>query len=277
MRILVTFSGGGGHFEPLLPLARAARRAGHEVAFAARPWMVAKVGACGFACFPSGTDRGLEPVTRPLVEVDMERELRDLRDGFGRRIARERAPDLLDVCEQWRPDVVVWDETDFAAPIVAERLGLPHASFVVIAAGSFVRAEVMAEALDELRAEHGLAADPTAEMLHRQLVLSPVPPTFRDPRFAAPATLRSMRPWLDGEAPRRGRADTSAPSWAGAVPGAPVVYLTLGTVFNHESGDLFARAIAGLRGLRANIVVTLGREIDPASLGPQPSNVSVER
>src|SRR5215213_8634421 len=188
MRILFTFSGGGGHFEPLLPLARAARSAGHEMAFAARPWMVAKVGALGFACFPSGSDAGLEPVTRPLVDVDMERELRDLRDGFGRRIARERAADLLPICRHWLPDVVVWDETDFGAPIVAERLGVPHASFVVIAAGSFVRPDLMAEALDEVRAEHGLVPDPGGEMLDRQLVLSPVPPTFRDP--ACPPSAR---------------------------------------------------------------------------------------
>jgi MGT family glycosyltransferase len=55
------------------------------------------------------------------------------------------------------------------------------------------------------------------------------------------------------------------------------VYFTLGTVFNHESGDLFHRALAGLRDLPINLLVTVGREIDPASLGAQPRHVRVER
>lgn len=32
MRVLPTFLGGGGHLEPLAPVAHAVRRAGHEVA-----------------------------------------------------------------------------------------------------------------------------------------------------------------------------------------------------------------------------------------------------
>lgn len=98
MRILFAFAGGTGHLEPLMPLARAAAAAGHIVAFAGRPWMVPKVEELGFDAFPSGSDRGLAPETRPLLEIDMEHELLALRDGFGRRIARERAEDLLPLC-----------------------------------------------------------------------------------------------------------------------------------------------------------------------------------
>lgn len=44
-----------------------------------------------------------------------------------------------------------------------------------------------------------------------------------------------------------------------------------------ESGDLFARVVAGLRDLDANVIVTVGREIDPAMFGPQPEHVRIER
>src|SRR5512135_3646691 len=67
MRVMFTFSGGQGHLDPLVPIARAARAAGHAVAFVGRPWMVPRVEVLGFACFPAGSDAGLEPVTRPLV------------------------------------------------------------------------------------------------------------------------------------------------------------------------------------------------------------------
>lgn len=55
------------------------------------------------------------------------------------------------------------------------------------------------------------------------------------------------------------------------------VYFTLGTVFHLESGDLFARVLAGLRELPVNLVVTVGRELDPNEFGPQPANVHLER
>ena len=48
-------------------------------------------------------------------------------------------------------------------------------------------------------------------------------------------------------------------------------------MFHQESGDLFSRVVAGLRELDANIIVTLGREIDPAELGNQPTNVRIDR
>ena len=63
----------------------------------------------------------------------------------------------------------------------------------------------------------------------------------------------------------------------GARRHRPMVYFTLGTIFHQESGDLFLRAIAGLRKLPAAVVVTVGHEVDPAELGEQPDNVRVER
>lgn len=276
MRMLFTCSGGSGHLEPLVPLARAAQAAGHAVAFAPRPWMVPRAEELGFEAVPAGSDEGLEPVTRPLLEVDMERELRDLRDGFGRRLSRERAADLVPFAESWRPDVVIWEETDFGAAIVAERLGLPHVSMLVTASGSFVTRAVMADALNEVRAEYGLSSDPGAAMLTRHLVLSPFPSSLRDPGHPPAPTTEGIRTW-NVAAGATSAPSSPPPRWATAIPAAPTVYFTLGTVFNHESGDLFERVLAGLAGLRINLLVTVGREIDPSSLGPQGPGVTIAR
>ena len=109
--------------------------------------------------FPSGPNTsGTE--RRPLLSVDREREDRALRDSYAGRIARGRAADLLGVCAEWRPDVLVCDEVDFGSMIAAERMGLPYASVLVMAAGSFVRKGLVGERLNELRAEHGLPLDP---------------------------------------------------------------------------------------------------------------------
>jgi MGT family glycosyltransferase len=55
------------------------------------------------------------------------------------------------------------------------------------------------------------------------------------------------------------------------------VYVTLGTIFALESGDLFERLLAGLAALPVEVIATVGRDLDPADLGQQPVNVHVER
>jgi UDP:flavonoid glycosyltransferase YjiC (YdhE family) len=271
VRILFTFAGGSGHFEPLIPIARAANAAGHVVAVAGAPAMVPIVEAAGFTAFATAGIRGaLERI--PLQPLDTEREDRVLREYYAGRLARDRAADLLLVCAEWPPDLLVCDETDFGSMVVAERLQLPYVSVLVIAAGSFVRHEVINEPLQALRAEHGLPPDPDLTMLSRYLVLSPFPPGYRDPAFPLPATAHSIRSLMPPPA-----ADYTQVPWLARLEGAPTVYFSLGTVFNIESGDLFSRVLSGLRDLPINLVVTVGREIDPEELGPQPANVHIER
>jgi len=271
MRILFTFIGGNGHFVPLVPVARAARGAGHTVAFGCGPSMLATVEAAGFNVFPLGTGAPEPPERRPLRPLDAEREDREFRDGFARRGAQQRVPLSLELGSKWQPDVLVCDETDFGSMVAAEILKLPYASVLVMAAGSFVRKAVVGEALNELRAEHDLPSDPELEMLRRYLVLSPFPPSFRDPAFPLPPTAYSFRP----PAPRD--VGKTLPVWEAQLPGSPIVYFTLGTVFNMESGDLFSRVLSGLLKLPINIVATIGPYIDPRELGPQPAHVHIER
>jgi UDP:flavonoid glycosyltransferase YjiC (YdhE family) len=235
--------------------------------------MVPVVQALGFAAFSAGSDVGLTPTRRPLAEVDVEREIRAVGRGFGSRIARERAADLLPLCARWQPDVVVCEELDFGAMIVAERLGLPYATVLGIAAGGFIRPDVVAGPLDEVRAEHYLPSDPDLAMPARHLVLSPFPASYRDPDYPLPTTAQAFRALVPDPADDA----TAAPPWLSDLTDAPLVSCTLGTVFNVESGDLFQRLLAGLRDLPINLVVTVGRDLDPAELGPQPANVYVER
>lgn len=81
-------------------------------------------------------------------------------------------------------------------------------------------------------------------MLHGDLALSPFPAGFRDPAFPLPAAAQAFRPWE--VAPGR---SGPAPPWASRI-GAPTVYVTLGTVFNTESGDLFTGSSRGSRNSR---------------------------
>ncbi len=271
LRILFTFVGGQGHFDPLVPIAGAATAAGHTVAFGCAPSMVSTVEATDFTALAMGTETSSIPQRIPLRPLDSEREDRHLRERFARAAAQYRVPCTLELCRVWEPNVLVCDETDFGAVVAAECLGLPIATVLVTAAGSFVRTEVVGETLNELRAKHGLTPDRELEMLSRYLVLSPFPPSFRDPAFPPPPTLHTFRPST------LRTADDPAPAWSTVLPAAPTVYFTLGTIFNMESGDLLWRVLSGLSELPINLIVTVGHHIAPAEFGPQPANVRIER
>lgn len=273
MRILFGFVGGYGHCDALVPIARAADAAGHVVAFTGKPAMVPAVEAAGFTVFATGVDVGSTMSDRiPLRRFDIEREEAVIREGFAGRRVRNRTEGLLARCADWQPDLIVCDEVDYGAMIVAEYRGLPYATVLVIAAGSFVRRDLIANPLNQLRAEYGLPDDPNLEMLSRFLVVSPCPPRFRDPTSPLPATAYSIRPTALSAV-----SDGAAPDWRAGLADVPTVYVTLGTEFNRESGDLFTRVLTGLHGLGVNVVVTVGHGVDPAELGTQPDDVRVER
>ncbi|QMU76339.1 glycosyltransferase family 1 protein [Streptacidiphilus sp. PB12-B1b] len=263
MRILFTFIGGSGHFHPLVPIARAAEAAGHTVAVAGGGNLVPTIEAAGFTAFATSEPRPRpqEPDRTPLEPVDAEGDDRGLRDGFAGRGARRHAGAIPDIVRAWRPDVVVRDEVDFGTAVAAELLGLPCATVLVLAAGTFLRKDLVAAPLHQLRSGLGLPPDPGLAMLDRDLVLSPFPPSFRSPDAPLPSTAFSFR--------------TASVPPPGAASRRPTVYFTLGTVYTHP--ELHARVLAGLRQLPADVVMTVGAGIDPAEFGPQPDHVRIER
>ncbi len=233
--------------------------------------MFSTVKDSGFTVFPLGTGPASPPKRMPLRPLDAAREDEEFRERFARQGAQSRVPHTRVLCGKWQPDVLVCDETDFGSMIAAECLELPYATVLVLAAGSFIRPEVIGEALAALRALNGLVPDPELEMLHRYLVLSPFPPRFRDPLYPLPTTAHSFRPLMS-------TADEDLRlAWPSMWHDVPLVYFTLGTVFNLESGDLFTRVLGGLREAPVNVIVTVGHDIDPAEFGPQPAHVHIER
>jgi len=268
VRLLFTFAGGEGHLQPMLPLARTAAAAGHQVTVTGARSLGPTVRGAGLEFVATGPD--VRPQRRALQAIDMENEYRVVREHFAGRLAAARAAALLPLCQDLRPDVVVRDEIDFGSAVVAERLGIPHASVIVIGAGSFVKPARIAEPLSLLRATYGLPADPDLLMLARYLVLSPFPATFRDPGDPLAPTAHYFR------------SEPNPPRGVGSrlldqLAGRRVLYITLGTIFNTESGDLFSRVLDGARRLPIEVVVTVGRGVDPAELGPQPPHVHVEQ
>jgi MGT family glycosyltransferase len=70
-----------------------------------------------------------------------------------------------------------------------------------------------------------------------------------------------------------GTAAEAAPASLDDLP-APLVYVTLGTIFNEPA--LLQALLAALDG-EVSALVTTGRDVDPAALGPAPPRVRIER
>ena len=108
-------------------------------------------------------------------------------------------------------------------------------------------------------------------MLERYLALSPFPPAIAGADGRPHPTLHRYR-----LRPFDRSGDEGVPDWPLPRPGAPLVYATLGTVQNART-DLLGAFLEGLRDEPLNLVVTVGRNGDPAQFGPQPPHVRIER
>lgn len=280
MRVLFTTHPGYGHFHPLVPLAQALQRAGHEVAFAASASFQAVIAGNGLRGFAAGADwmslgstladiqkrqaiAGSDPKARRALMAEM----------FIGLFGQQMLPELLAVCRDYAPDLILRDSVEFAGCVVAEHLGLPHASLQVGGGHpTFLRAPEVAAHLDALRAVVGLPADPAVDMLYRYLHLSFAPPIYFA-NLPLPATAHCFQPAIFDQSGSEG-----LPAWADSLGARPVVYATLGTVFN-KMVHPFSAIIGGLADAAVELVVTVGRDLDPATLGslPPPPNVHIER
>lgn len=278
MRILFTTLPHPGHFHPLVPVARAAAEAGHEVAFACAASFMPAVEAAGFRAFPAGYDAPGQP--RELLFPALRAMTDDARaDWIGPAIfvgiyGATMAPDLLALARRWPPDLVVRESAEFAGCVAAEALGVPHASVRSSAtSASYSRRSRYRAALAPLRERCGLPTDEDDAMPFRYLHLACEPPGFLAPGDVHAPTAHLLRP--TEAAP----GDEVPPTWLAKLPARPTVYATLGTAFNaHPAGRAtFPAILAALRDEPVNLIVTIGRDLDPVQFGPQPAHIRIER
>ncbi|MEV6282737.1 glycosyltransferase [Kribbella sp. NPDC051770] len=254
MRVLFTAGPFFGHVNTVLPLAVAAERAGHEVRFATGADFADHVSERGLECW------GVGPTAD---EAGMPTSL-----AFFRRTGALRAADLLKLADRWRPDLVISEELEFGGVVAAARDATPllvH-GLGIAAAGS---TEAVTSEVDRLGATWGLPH--LAEVYRTSLHLSVCPPSLRPVGLPDPK-LMSVRPALGEPAPGE-----RLPAVLEDLPYEANIHLTLGTVFHQRRPGVLAAAIAGLRELAANLIVTVGPGVDPADFGSQPANVVVER
>ncbi|WP_285762047.1 nucleotide disphospho-sugar-binding domain-containing protein, partial [Nocardiopsis ansamitocini] len=221
----------------------------------------------------------------PAEEISWEY----LRDGYRRvvpwwwRMVNDpMVDDLVALCRQWRPDLVIWGSVSYAGAIAARACGAAHVRFLWGAdifsrmRGLFLRRmgeqppdqqeDPLAAWLAGLAARYGLDYD--EELVHGQATVESVPPSLRVDGSPGVRYLPTRY------VPYNGRA--VVPHWLRTPPHRPRICLTLGTTVSErakgEEGVALGDVVAGLAELDAEIVATLPAEQQQA-LGPVPGNV----
>jgi UDP:flavonoid glycosyltransferase YjiC (YdhE family) len=274
MRALFSSTRGAGHFNPLVPFARAFERAGHELLFAGPPDLAGAVDAAGFEFwqFDPPAEDELGAVWARVSELPPE-EANEVVVGevFGRLNTTAALPRLRAAVEEWRPDVVMRDPNEYGSALAAELHGIPHARVAIgLASTEELGLGIAAGALDAIRRAEGLAPDPDADRLRRSPYLSVFPPTLDE--GAQPDTRRFHDPAWD-EPPG------DLPDWWPGRESEPLLYVTFGSVAGSfpQALPVYGVAMQAVAELPVRVLLTVGRELDLDALPAAPENVRVER
>jgi UDP:flavonoid glycosyltransferase YjiC (YdhE family) len=276
MRVLFTTKSGAGHLGPLIPFARAFRRAGHDILVAAPREAAGMVRAEGLPLWafddpPAGERDAIFQEVRQ--RSDAQTAARVIGDIFARIDARAAYPGVLAACRAWAPDVVISEITEFAGPLAAEVTGAPSVCVGISQQGKTERViPVVLDAVGELRERFGLRPDPAGARLLGRAYLTLMPAALEDPATR-----------LQGHVERFREADLAVrrplPDWW-QDDERPLVYVTFGSVaptIDELYPDVYRGALDALAGLPVRVLMTVGRDRDPAELGPAPANARVER
>jgi UDP:flavonoid glycosyltransferase YjiC (YdhE family) len=274
VRALFSSTRGAGHFNPLVPFARAFERAGHDVLVAGPPDLAGPVEGAGFgfAAFDPPADEELGPVWARVPELPPE-EANEVvvSDIFGRLNTTAALPRLRETCEEWRPHVVVREPNEYGSALAAELHGIPHARVAIgLASTEELGLGLAAGAVDAIRQAEGLPPDPGGDVLRSSPYLSFFPATLDE--GDQPRTHRFRDP--DWDAP-----SGELPDWWPGREDEPLVYVTFGSVAGSfpQAMPAYAVALQAVAELPVRVLLTVGRDLDLAALPGAPANVRIER
>lgn len=263
--MLASSLGGAGHLLPLVAVAQACRRLGHEVLVVVPPSLAGQAESTGLPHRvgdepPRGfVDEIWERVRNGGPEADaglIDREL------FADRCTQAMLGPVRDACASWRADLVVREPCEYASAVAAYQAGIAQAqvgiSLAVIERGVLDMVTPIIERYGPGVGE-AIGAAPFLSSFPDSLDPSPWADTRRFHLAAPPAS--------------------PLPDWWPAGDHRPLVYVTFGTVVGHlpEAADVYRSALAAASGLAARVLLTFGRAVDGDRLGPVPANTHIER
>ncbi len=275
VRILFSSTPAHGHLLPLLPLARAFRDRGDDVAVLTAGAFAPLLDAEGISLLPAGPTADVlfaESARRTGVDAAADPRPEAVADFFAGTRVDLTADDALAAAREFGPDLIVAEALDFVGPLVAAALDVPVAT---MAFGPAIPAEFtdgMTAVVGSRYADRGLA--PVPARWH----LDPCPDLLQPPGWQAPAHRVPVRP-----EPHRGPSTGSGtgteagsgagPDDAAGTPGdRPKVLVTFGTHFSDPA--TLTPILDELRTVGVDLVVTLGLTASAADYGSADGDIT---
>jgi UDP:flavonoid glycosyltransferase YjiC (YdhE family) len=246
----------------MVPLAQALQAHGHEVKVAT---------SASFA--PDVADAGLAPlaVGRDWVESEAERTapgftsagIAGQMDAFA-NLAEEFLDDLLQL--EWRPDLVIREVTEFGSAVYARLIG---ARCVIHGITLHPPLGLLRHWVGNTLSALASRADADISIFDDGVLVNHFPPSWLPEQPGGSEALRFF-------APAAVTSEDPAPGWVTERDGSrPLVYATLGTVFNgvHVA---FEQLLGAADGADFDLLLTVGKNVDPGTL-KGPSNSRIEQ
>jgi UDP:flavonoid glycosyltransferase YjiC (YdhE family) len=189
---------------------------------------------------------------------------------FGTVMAPQKLPELRQLADQWRPDIVLHAAVDLAAPLLAAERGIPSVTYGLGLMLEPALLGAMAQRVAPLWRASGLDPDEHAGLL-RYRYLDPIPTSLQPQLGDAAAVAEPVRPSIPGD------PGAALPAWVDTLGNRPVVYVSLGTVPVFNQLSTFTTLLGALAHDDVDLIVTVGPTNDPAALADQPENVHVEQ
>lgn len=268
---------GHGHVNPTLPLVEELVRRGHRVDYATtaeHSEAVTKAGARWVELKLQSPEILIPPRRFGLEEI-----LVWMRGMFAEMGAQY--PVLRDYCATESPDAICYDAMNWPAKVVAEKLGLPAVRLIPNLASNesfslfedvFADAEhgnpllgLLTDCAD-FSAEHGVTLSPESVMNGTEnLNLVFIPREFQPAGDTFDERFHFIGPSL-------GSREHAEP-WSPADPESPVLFISLGTVFN-DRPEFYRTCIEAFRDGPYQVAMTIG-DLDRSALGDIPPTFDV--
>lgn len=262
-----------GHVLPPLPLVRELVRRGHRVSFAVGPDLAHLVKGAGADPVVLPTDLQNPPMFEHFTTEDLTQMLR-----IGLDERRASMPVLMEYYRDDKPDVVCTDQLDYNGQLLAEALSVPYAYLVPTMATNeedSLTDLLMSEPLDpaypplvqaqqeslDFFAGYGVRKElNAAEPARLNLVF--VPEEFQPNADKFDDTFHFIGPGM--------RDRDQEPEYRPKVPGAPLVYIALGTIWN-DRPEFFHHCMDAFADTEWQVVMAVGGKVDLGDRTPPPN------
>jgi len=274
MKYLLTSHPGFGHFNPMVPIGKALQALGHEVAFTTAPSFGSHVERYGFHFFPAGLDWEESDIVRTFPEFAQVSHCDRtvwIANILWNQSPKAKTSDIVNIIDEWRPDLIVHSGFEWAAAFAAEIKDIPRVMISIAARiPDQIFHMVYARHYRDVRAHLDLPPDEEFKKLFESIEFSFMPPSWAVPGYQPHDREFFFQPSIYNQTTK------DSPVWINDFQKQPTVYATLGTVFNNYT-EIFDKIIQAFWNKPYNVILTVGYQNDPKQFGPLSDNIRVEQ